>query len=441
MKHQFVFNNNYVFKMKVSPSLSIRFRVRKATSKSDPKLPQVIYCVVILYKQRCEYSTGQKIILKQWDSSNEKAKESSSEHSHINMLLESIRQDIASLYFKSKTENQTLTFEKIRNVVFHKNTTKELDSPRRKENLDYLIQRYLEEMEEKKSVGQTAKMTVRGYKTCFKWFESYISSLPNAEIIAINDLDIDFFVRYERYLLSQGTLSKNYINKLMRIVKVFFNYIYFNGWISRKVDFRISTKYVNPHRPIISFEAINQLMTIKLDTDKLSETRDLFLFQIFCGTAYVDLKNLTKESVKIIEGRIWLILNRRKTGTEQKIVLLPQAVAIIEKYKEHHYCLKHNQLLPIKSNCNYNLALKELKTAANLNFHPTAHLGRFIFSTTIAIGNGLNMESLMRAMGHKNMKVTVLYAKVMDEKIAIDFDKLGDRVSNRFNELDKSTTH
>jgi site-specific recombinase XerD len=220
------------------------------------------------------------------------------------------------------------------------------------ENLDYLIQRYLEEMEEKKSVGQTAKMTVRGYKTCFKWFELYISNLPNAETLSINDLDIDFFVRYERFLLSQGTLSKNYINKLMRIVKVFFNYIYFNGWSSKKVDFRISTKYINPHRPIISFETINQLMTIKLDTDKLNETRDLFLFQIFCGTAYVDLKNLTSESVKIIEGRMWLILNRRKTGTEQKIVMLPQAAEIIEKYKNHHYCLKHNQLLPIKSNCN-----------------------------------------------------------------------------------------
>ena len=426
--------------MKVSPSLSIRFRVRKATSKIDPKLPQVIYCVVILFKNRCEYSTGQKIELKQWDNINEKAKETNGKYSQINLLLESIRQDLATLYFKCKTENQTLTFEKIRNTVFKKDTKKELDSPRHKENLDYLIRRYFDEMDAKNSVGQSSKMTVRGYKSSFKWFEQYIASLPNAETISVNDLDVDFFVRYERFLLAQGSISKNYINKLMRNLKVFFNYIYFNGWISRKIDFRINTKYINPTRPIISFETINHLMGVKLDTVKLNETRDLFLFQIFCGTAYVDLKHLTKESVKIIEDRMWLILNRRKTGTEQKIVLLPQAVEIIEKYKDHEYCIKTNQLLPVKSNNYYNYALKDLQKAANLNFRIFSHLGRFIFSTTIALGNGLNLESLMRAMGHKNMKVTVLYAKVMDEKIAKDFDILSDVVSRRFDELDKLST-
>jgi integrase len=181
-------------------------------------------------------------------------------------------------------------------------------------------------------------------------------------------------------------------------------------------------------------------MGVKLDTVKLNETRDLFLFQIFCGTAYVDLKHLTKESVKIIEDRMWLILNRKKTGTEQKIVLLPQAVEIIEKYKDHEYCIKNNQLLPVKSNNSYNYALKDLQKAANLNFRIFSHLGRFIFSTTIAVGHGLNLESLMRAMGHKNMKVTVLYAKVMDEKIAKDFDILGNAVSKRFDELDKMST-
>jgi integrase len=152
------------------------------------------------------------------------------------------------------------------------------------------------------------------------------------------------------------------------------------------------------------------------------------------------LKNLTQESVKLIEGRKWLILKRKKTGTEQKIVLLPQAIELIDKYSNHHYCLKYNQLMPMKSNCNYNLALKLLQKAANININLHAHLGRHCFATTIALGNDLNMESLMRAMGHKNMKVTVQYSKVMDEKIARDFDKLGEAVSNRFKEVDKITT-
>ena len=426
--------------MKVSPSLSIRFRVRKSNDKKNVKSPEVIYCIVTLFQERCLFSTGQKILLKQWDSLNEKSKESNPDSSKINLFLETIRQDIASLYFKCKSEDQTLTFEKIRNSVFLKNTVKEIESPRRIENLEFLISKYMKDLEAKILVGQASKMTLRGYRTAFNWFHSYTSTLPNSDKLSIDDLDIDFFVQYERYLLSQNTIGKNHINKLMRGIKIFLNYIYFNGWISKRVDFRISTTYVSPTRPIIPFETIKHLMTIELSTPRLNETRDLFLFQIFCGTSYIDLKNLTKDSVKNIEGRMWLILKRKKTGTEQKIVLLPQAIDLIEKYSNHQYCIKHNQLLPMKSNCNYNLALKLLQKAANLDISLHAHLGRHCFATTIALGNDLNMESLMRAMGHKNMKVTVQYAKVMDEKIARDFDKLGEAVSNRFNEIDKTSS-
>jgi hypothetical protein len=254
--------------MKVSPSLSIRFRVRKNNDKNNAKSPEVIYCLVTLFQHRWIISTGQKIIPKQWDSINEKAKESNPEYSKINLYLESIRQDIASLYFKSKAEEQTLTFEKIRNSVFLKNTSKEMDSPRRIENLDYLISKYLKDLEDKIQVGQASKMTLRGYKTSFKWFKSYTSTLPNSDLLSIDDLDIDFFVQYERYLLSQKTIGKNHINKLMRVIKIFLNYIYFNGWISRRVDFRISTNYVAPTRPIIPFETIKHLMAVELDTPK-----------------------------------------------------------------------------------------------------------------------------------------------------------------------------
>ncbi len=421
--------------MKVTPSLSIRFRLRNHEAPKDAIKPKVLYCVVILNKERCEYSTGQKIISKYWDSINEKSKESNPDFSKVNLFLETIRQDIAKVYYKSKIENQQLTFEKIRNDVFLKHNYKSSESPSRKENLKFLIAKYLDDLKLKCDVGQAAKLTFRGYSSAFKWLDKYLSQLPNSDNLTIEELNIDFFSSYERFLLSQETLSRNNVNKLMRVVKIFLNFIYFNGWITKKIDFRISTKYVTPTRPIIPFEIINHLMKLNLVANSLSETRDLFLFQVFCGTAYADLKNLTRDNIKIIQGRTWLILERKKTGTVQKLVLLPQAYDLIEKYKDHPYCINTNQLMPMKSNSNYNLALKKLQKAAGIDIPLTSHLGRHCFATTVALGNDLNMESLMRAMGHKNMKVTVQYAKVIDEKIARDFDKLNDSLISRLNEL------
>ena len=129
-------------------------------------------------------------------------------------------------------------------------------------------------------------------------------------------------------------------------------------------------------------------------------------------------------NLKIIDNEKWIVINRLKTGSESKLILLPIAESILDKYKHHPYCLSKNQLLPVRDNAFYNYRLKEVQAAANLTTKLSSHIGRHIFATTIALQFGLPIETLAKVLGHTNLRTTMIYGKILDNKIKNDFDIL-----------------
>jgi len=117
-----------------------------------------------------------------------------------------------------------------------------------------------------------------------------------------------------------------------------------------------------------------------------------------------------------------------KTGSESKLILLPIAEQILEKYTNHPYCIKTKQLLPVKSNANYNHSLKEVQKIANLTTRLSSHIGRHIFATTVALQFGLPIETLAKVLGHTNLRTTMIYGKILDHKIQSDFAALRDKL-------------
>jgi site-specific recombinase XerD len=172
-------------------------------------------------------------------------------------------------------------------------------------------------------------------------------------------------------------------------------------------------------------------LSLSLNEKYLQETLDCFLFQVYSGLSYRELKTLNSTHVKHINGRDWIIIKRKKTGNEQKLVLLPEAIKIVQKYKNDVGCKELNQLLPVKSNQKYNLNLKTVQSIAGIDTKMCSHLGRHVFATTIALSNGMPLETVSKILGHTSMKTTQIYAKVLDDKIALDFDSLSAKLSSK----------
>lgn len=59
------------------------------------------------------------------------------------------------------------------------------------------------------------------------------------------------------------------------------------------------------------------------------------------------------------------------------------------------------------------------------------HCSRHSFATSIALSNGVPIESVSKMLGHKSIKTTQIYAKITDQKISKDMDLLAQKIDHR----------
>ena len=67
-------------------------------------------------------------------------------------------------------------------------------------------------------------------------------------------------------------------------------------------------------------EELDRLMGTTFDTPNRNFTRDMFLFSVFTGICYCDMRNLTEKNVvRDHEGNLWIETRRQKTGTPENV--------------------------------------------------------------------------------------------------------------------------
>ena len=71
-----------------------------------------------------------------------------------------------------------------------------------------------------------------------------------------------------------------------------------------------------------------------------------------------------------------------------------------------------------------NAYLKEIADLCDINKELTYHIARHTFATTITLSNGVPIESVSKMLGHKNIKTTQHYAKILDKKVSEDMSAL-----------------
>ena len=122
--------------------------------------------------------------------------------------------------------------------------------------------------------------------------------------------------------------------------------------------------------------------------------------------------------------------NENRLGGERsasKIPILPVTQMIIDKYENHPQSNNEDKLLPILSNQKMNAYLKEIAAVCEINKELTFHIARHTFATTVTLTNGVPIESVSKMLGHKNLRTTQHYAKVLDRKVSEDMKILKEK--------------
>jgi site-specific recombinase XerD len=111
---------------------------------------------------------------------------------------------------------------------------------------------------------------------------------------------------------------------------------------------------------------------------------------------------------------------KAKTETATRIPLLPEALQILNRYEYHPLCINEGKLLPVLSNQKMNAYLKEIADVCGINKNLTFHIARHTFATTVTLSNGVPIETVSKMLGHKNLRTTQHYAKILDKKVSED---------------------
>jgi site-specific recombinase XerD len=65
-----------------------------------------------------------------------------------------------------------------------------------------------------------------------------------------------------------------------------------------------------------------------------------------------------------------------------------------------------------------NAYLKEIADLCGIKKKLTYHIARHTFATTVTLANGVPIETVSKMPGHKSIKQTQHYAKIVDMKLA-----------------------
>lgn len=398
----------------MSKTFGLLFYLKKRKVDIQGKCP--IYLRVTIDGKRSEISAKRKVEVSKWSTQTNRAIGRTEDIKELNAYLDSLTTKVYQSQRDLIQDNKPVTSQTLKN--------KFLGIEEKERTLITIFKNHNDQVE--KLVGtEFSPGTLERYKTVCKHLKEFMMYQYNISDIIIKQINHQFITDFEFYLKTVRNCGHNsaikYIKNFKKIVRIALA----NNWIVQDpfLNYKVRLKLVE--RQFLSEDEVKIIFNKDLHTQRLEQVRDIFVFCCFTGLAYSDVKKLTKNNLVIgIDGNKWIKTNRTKTDTRSNIPLLPIALEIINKYENHPEAVIKGMLLPVLSNQKSNAYLKEIADLCGINKNLTTHLARHTFATTVTLSNGVPMESVSKMLGHKSLKTTQHYAKVLDRKVSDDMAKL-----------------
>ena len=398
---------------------SILFYIKRSKANVDGICP--IYVRVTILTRRFEFSSNKYIDPKRWSQEGSNVKGTNEDSRSINSHLDNIKSKIYDAEKRLYKKDIVLTSINLKNELFGITENKRMLIPIFKDHNNKI----------KELIGKEyAPGTLERYNTSLKHTINFLEWKYKLSDIEISKVDHAFITEYEFYLRSVRNCCNNtavkYIKNFNKIIKLCIA----NDWLDKNPFANYKSKVKEVERVYLSEGEIQNIINKDFKNERLSLVRDIFLFSCFTGLAYIDVKNLTKSHISIgIDGDKWIFTHRQKTESASKIPILSVTQMIIDKYENHPQSVNEEKLLPILSNQKMNAYLKEIAAVCEIEKELTFHIARHTFATTITLTNGVPIESVSKMLGHKNLRTTQHYAKVLDKKVSEDMKILRDKFS------------
>ena len=386
------------------------------TSKSKKSQNSFVYLRITVDKTSVELSTKRKWTPAKWNSRIGRADGKTEDVKTLNAFLDSLQIKVLQAKKHLMDSEKDISAMNIKNVLLGITDDRKM-----------ILEIFLEHNERMKSLigKEFAQGTYKRYMTGYRHTSAFIQSKFGKEDIEIRKLNYEFLADFYYWFRSVKNCSHNTTVKYLIYFKKIVLLCLKKGWLLRDpfIGFNLASKEVV--RDILTKEELDKIKSKEFSIIRLDNVRDIFLFSCFTGLAYIDVKNLKRNQViKGIDGKKWIFTQRQKTQSPTRLPLLPKALEIVDKYKDHPECIANGNVLPVLSNQKMNAYLKEIADICGIEKPLTFHIARHTFATTVTLSNGVPLETVSKMLGHKSLKQTQHYAKIIDLKISQDMQAL-----------------
>ena len=405
-------------------TFKVLFYVKKGSEKPNGNLP--LMCRITVDGEIKQFSCKMDVPPRLWDVKNSRASGKSVEAQKINLAVDKIRVEVNRRYQELMQTDGYVTAAKLKDAY--------LGIGVKQETLLKLFEQHNAEFEKK--VGHSrAQGTFTRYRTVCNHIREFLPHTYRREDIPLKELNLTFINDFEYFLRTEKKCRTNTVWGYMIVLKHIVSIARNNG----RLPFNPFAGYINSpesvDRGYLTQTEIQTLMDAPMKNATHELVRDLFVFSVFTGLAYVDLRNLYPHHIGMTaDGRKYIREKRAKTNNEAFIPLHPIAGQIMSLYNTAD---DSKPVFPLSSRDSMWFEFHSLGVALGINENLTAHVARHTFGVNM-VTSGISMESIAKMMGHSNLRSTQVYAVITDDKISKDMDKLMQRRETKETDQNKN---
>lgn len=400
-------------------NLKVHFYLRKTDEKKNGECP--VIGKITIGKDVAQFSAKVSAKASLWDIVSGRVTGKSKHATEINATLDKINVAVNTSYRKLQETKNTVTANEIKNAF--------QGIASQQETLIRYFVRHNEEFKKRVGVNRELSTQVQ-YENSLNHLKRFMSLKCKLSDIPFTQLDFSFIEKYDFYLRVELKLKPNTILGIMRHLRKMIKLAIGEGIITRDPFEGYSPERPKAEQKYLTREELHKIITTPLDHPCRYLTRDMFLFSVFTGLAYRDICNLTEKNiVRASDGVLWIETTRQKTGTPCEIPLMEIPLQILDKYKG---LAPDGKLLPMQSCGRLNKNLKVIAKLCGLKRKLIFHAGRHTYASEICLSQGVPIETVSRMLGHRDLRSTQIYAKISNDKISEDTDKLEERIKDKF---------
>lgn len=253
---------------------------------------------------------------------------------------------------------------------------------------------------------------------------NYLQSFTKGSI-RFADIDEAFCDDFKEYLLTtksnksdKVTLSQNSAVSYFNKVKAALRQAYKDGYLQQDLNSKVEPiKAAETRRNFLTLEEVNRLVKAKCKNPLLKRAA---LFSILTGLRFSDIEKLIWGELHHSQASGYFIQFRQeKTDGEEVLPISEQAYNLLcERQKPNDRVFEG-----LKYSAYQNKFLSEWVADAGITKPITFHCFRHTFAV-LQLANQTDIYTVSKMLGHRDLKTTQIYAKVIDQTKRAAADKI-----------------